>query len=63
MDAVAHPGVSPGWAAPGRGEAAMKDVGHWINGQVRAGTSGQFGNIFNPSVGYQSGRVAFASAA
>jgi malonate-semialdehyde dehydrogenase (acetylating) / methylmalonate-semialdehyde dehydrogenase len=41
----------------------MKDVGHWINGQVRAGTSGQFGNIFNPSVGYQSGRVAFASAA
>ncbi|HEX2479312.1 MAG TPA: CoA-acylating methylmalonate-semialdehyde dehydrogenase, partial [Geminicoccaceae bacterium] len=41
----------------------MKDVGHWINGQVRAGTSGRFGDIFNPSVGEQSGRVAFASAA
>ncbi|HEX6113207.1 MAG TPA: CoA-acylating methylmalonate-semialdehyde dehydrogenase [Geminicoccaceae bacterium] len=41
----------------------MKDVGHWINGGVRAGTSGRFGDIFNPSVGEQSGRVAFASAA
>ena len=41
----------------------MKDVGHWISGEVVAGTSGRFGDIFNPSVGEQSGRVAFASAA
>ncbi|MGH6887261.1 MAG: aldehyde dehydrogenase family protein, partial [Geminicoccales bacterium] len=40
----------------------MKDVGHWINGGVRAGASGRYGEIFNPSVGERSGRVAFAGA-
>ncbi len=40
-----------------------KDVGHWLNGRVVAGTSGRYGDIFNPSVGEKAGRVAFASAA
>jgi malonate-semialdehyde dehydrogenase (acetylating) / methylmalonate-semialdehyde dehydrogenase len=41
----------------------MKDVGHWISGERVAGASGRYGDIFNPSVGERSGRVAFASAA
>ena len=41
----------------------MKDIGHWISGKRVAGASGRYGDIFNPSVGEQSGRVAFASAA
>ena len=40
-----------------------KDVGHWIGGRRAAGTSCRYGDIFNPSVGEKSGRVAFASAA
>ena len=40
-----------------------KDIGHWIDGRRVAGTSGRYGDIFNPSVGERSGRVAFASAA
>jgi malonate-semialdehyde dehydrogenase (acetylating)/methylmalonate-semialdehyde dehydrogenase len=41
----------------------MKDLGHWISGRRVAGASGRHGDIFNPSVGERSGRVAFASAA
>ena len=37
-----------------------KDVGHWIGGRRVAGASGRYGEIFNPSVGEPSGRVAFA---
>ena len=41
----------------------MKDLGHWISGRRVAGASGRYGDVFNPSVGERSGRVAFASAA
>jgi malonate-semialdehyde dehydrogenase (acetylating) / methylmalonate-semialdehyde dehydrogenase len=40
----------------------MKDLGHWIGGGQVAGASGRYGDVFNPSVGEKSGRVAFASA-
>jgi malonate-semialdehyde dehydrogenase (acetylating)/methylmalonate-semialdehyde dehydrogenase len=40
-----------------------KDIGHWIDGRRVAGSSGRYGDVFNPSVGERSGRVAFASAA
>jgi hypothetical protein len=34
-----------------RSEGTMsKDVGHWIGGGVVSGTSGRYGDIFNPSV-------------
>ncbi len=41
----------------------MKDLGHLINGELVAGTSGETGHIFNPATGEQSGKVAFAKAA
>ncbi len=41
----------------------MKDLGHLINGELVAGTSGATGPIFNPATGEQSGKVAYADAA
>ena len=41
----------------------MKDFGHFISGQHVAGTSGRFGDVFNPAVGEVQGRVALASRA
>ena len=42
----------------------MKDVGHLIAGRRVAGSSsGQYGPIFNPATGEQTGRVAFGAAA
>jgi malonate-semialdehyde dehydrogenase (acetylating)/methylmalonate-semialdehyde dehydrogenase len=40
----------------------MKDIGHWIGGRKVAGAGGRYGEVFNPSVGEPSGRVALASA-
>ena len=40
----------------------MKDIGHWIGGKLVAGTSGRYGDLFNPAVGEKSGRVVLASA-
>ncbi len=40
-----------------------KDIGHWIGGRRVAGASGRYGEVFDPSVGERSGRIAFASAA
>ncbi len=41
----------------------MKEIGHWINGKMVAGTSGRFTEIFNPATGEVQARVALASAA
>jgi malonate-semialdehyde dehydrogenase (acetylating)/methylmalonate-semialdehyde dehydrogenase len=51
--------------APRTGSASQSvaKVGHWIAGQVRAGSSGRFGPVFNPATGVQTGDVAFASVA
>ncbi|MDX6748757.1 CoA-acylating methylmalonate-semialdehyde dehydrogenase [Geminicoccaceae bacterium 1502E] len=40
----------------------MKDIGHLIGGKKVAGTSGAYGDIFNPATGEISGRVAFGGA-
>jgi malonate-semialdehyde dehydrogenase (acetylating)/methylmalonate-semialdehyde dehydrogenase len=37
-------------------------IGHWIGGRRIAGTSGRYGDLYNPAVGEKSGQVAFASA-
>ncbi|MEY3533930.1 MAG: hypothetical protein RI979_1954 [Pseudomonadota bacterium] len=29
----------------------MKEIGHWINGKLVAGTSGRFADIMNPATG------------
>jgi len=41
----------------------MKEYGHFIAGQPVNGTSGRFGDIFDPSVGEVQARVALASRA
>ena len=39
----------------------VRDIHHWIAGKEVAGTSGRFGDVYNPALGAVSGRVAFAS--
>ncbi|HEY1720374.1 MAG TPA: CoA-acylating methylmalonate-semialdehyde dehydrogenase [Magnetospirillaceae bacterium] len=41
----------------------MVDYGHFVGGKSVPGSSGRFGEIFNPSTGEVQGRVAFASRA
>ena len=41
----------------------MRDIGHFIGGKPVAGTSGKFGDVFNPAAGEVTGRVALANAA
>jgi malonate-semialdehyde dehydrogenase (acetylating)/methylmalonate-semialdehyde dehydrogenase len=39
----------------------MKEIGHWVNGKIVAGTSGRFADVFNPATGEVQARVALAS--
>ena len=41
----------------------MKEIGHWIDGRLVAGTSGRFADVFNPATGEVQARVALATAA
>src|SRR4051794_24851638 len=41
----------------------MNEIGHLIGGERVAGTSGEFGPVFNPATGEQASRVAFAGKA
>ena len=41
----------------------MNTIGHWIGGKHVAGTSGRFGDVFNPATGEVQARVALASTA
>ena len=41
----------------------MRTIGHFVNGAPVAGTSGRFGDIYNPATGEVQARVALASAA
>ncbi len=41
----------------------MKELTHFVAGQNVKGTSGRFGDVFNPSTGEVQARVPFASAA
>ncbi|MFZ8942251.1 MAG: CoA-acylating methylmalonate-semialdehyde dehydrogenase [Gemmobacter sp.] len=41
----------------------MKDLSHWMNGAQVAGTSGRFGDVFNPATGEVQARVPLASRA
>jgi malonate-semialdehyde dehydrogenase (acetylating)/methylmalonate-semialdehyde dehydrogenase len=40
----------------------LRQVQHWINGQVVAGTSGRFGDVYNPARGKVQAKVALGSA-
>ncbi|MGO4854482.1 CoA-acylating methylmalonate-semialdehyde dehydrogenase [Phaeovulum sp. W22_SRMD_FR3] len=39
----------------------MKEIGHWINGKMVAGTSGRFADVFNPATGEVQAKLALAS--
>src|SRR5215213_6876708 len=39
----------------------MKEIGHFIDGKRIAGTSGRFGDVFNPNTGEVQAKVALAS--
>lgn len=39
----------------------MKSYGHYIGGKYVDGTSGRYGDVFNPSIGKKSAEIAFAS--
>jgi malonate-semialdehyde dehydrogenase (acetylating)/methylmalonate-semialdehyde dehydrogenase len=41
----------------------MRDITHFIDGELVKGTSGRYGDIFNPNTGEVQARVAFASPA
>ena len=40
----------------------MREITHFINGAVLAGTSGRFGDVYDPNVGEVQARVALATA-
>ena len=41
----------------------MKQISHWIDNQVVAGTSGRTSAVYNPATGAQTGELALASVA
>ncbi|MBU2166225.1 MAG: aldehyde dehydrogenase family protein, partial [Alphaproteobacteria bacterium] len=41
----------------------MRDIHHFINGQSVTGTSGRFGDVFNPNTGEVQARVQLATEA
>jgi len=41
----------------------MRQIQHWIDGQLTGGTGGRVGEVFNPATGEQTGEVALGSHA
>ena len=39
----------------------IREIGHFIGGKHVAGKSGRFGEVFNPTLGAQTGKVALAA--
>jgi hypothetical protein len=39
----------------------MRDIGHFVNGQTLTGSSGRFGDVFNPNTGEVQARVQLAT--
>src|SRR5437764_5199021 len=44
-------------------ENSMREIGHFVGGKEGNGTSGRFGDVFNPNTGEVQARVAFATHA
>src|ERR1035441_10390660 len=43
------------------GERPMRDIGHFIGGKTVKGSSGRFGDVFDPNTGEVRAKVALAS--
>src|SRR5690242_4570464 len=41
----------------------MREIGHFVGGKIAKGTSGRFGDVFNPNTGEVQAKVALASKA
>ena len=41
----------------------LREVHHWVNGRTLTGTSGRFGDVFNPASGELQAKVALATSA
>jgi malonate-semialdehyde dehydrogenase (acetylating)/methylmalonate-semialdehyde dehydrogenase len=41
----------------------LREVHHWVNGQIMIGRSGRFGDVYNPATGKIQATVALATAA
>jgi malonate-semialdehyde dehydrogenase (acetylating)/methylmalonate-semialdehyde dehydrogenase len=46
-----------------QGDARVRELGHFIDGQRVDGVSGRFGDVFDPVQGRVAARVPFANAA
>ena len=44
-------------------ERKLREIHHWINGQTLTGSSGRFGDVFNPASGKLQATVALATVA
>ena len=43
-------------------KAVKEEVGHYIGGRVVSGSSGRYGDVYNPATGEVARQVALASA-
>src|SRR5580692_1878358 len=50
-------------ATPLPTDQKLREVHHWVNGQTLTGSSGRFGDVFNPASGELQARVALATPA
>jgi malonate-semialdehyde dehydrogenase (acetylating) / methylmalonate-semialdehyde dehydrogenase len=41
----------------------LREVHHWINGEIMSGNSGQFGDVYDPATGRVQAKVALATSA
>jgi malonate-semialdehyde dehydrogenase (acetylating)/methylmalonate-semialdehyde dehydrogenase len=55
--------ISDPKTASGDVDTPLAEVSHFIGGRVVVGTSGRFGQVYNPALGKPARRVAFASQA
>jgi malonate-semialdehyde dehydrogenase (acetylating)/methylmalonate-semialdehyde dehydrogenase len=39
----------------------LREVHHWVNGRLLTGTSGRYGDVYNPASGEVQARVALAT--
>src|SRR6516164_3812375 len=44
-----------------QGDTMMREIGHFVGGNIVKGTSGRFGDVFNPNTGEVQAKLALAS--
>jgi malonate-semialdehyde dehydrogenase (acetylating) / methylmalonate-semialdehyde dehydrogenase len=59
MSATSTLPASPSLSA----ERQLREIHHWVNGETMGGTSGQFGDVYNPATGRVQAKVALATSA